>query len=620
MRFPPAANNPLATRADLERLLTDLLTPLAPRFTPHHAGLELGEPIAWYGAEVGRFEAFARPLWGILPHLLGGGKCPFFSRWIEGFHHGSNPTNSEFWGWAGDCDQRLVETPIIALTVALLDAKQLPWSDPAARARMIAWLSRINQVRVVDNNWRFFRVLTNVALRRLGADYSVPHLNEDLARLDAFYLGEGWYRDGEGRHGDYYVPMAMHFYGLIYATLAQDHDPARAERYRARAARFAQDFVHWFAADGAAIPFGRSLTYRFAQGAFWGALAFADLEALPWGQIKGLYLRHLRQWMQQPIFTDTGLLTVGYAYPQPAMGENYNAAGSPYWAFKAFFPLAVPADHPFWTAEELPLTIDASHSLTIPAAGLVITRTPNSDHVVALNAGQPVTDYPRHAAAKYSKFAYSSRFAFCVPHGSMRLADGGFDSTLALSDDKTFFRSRETALDPTVAEGVAHSQWAPWPDVEVHTWLIAAGAFHLRVHRLKTARPLWSAEGGFAIGFAQRDQVAVRLSDQQIIVSTPLGHCGLRDLLGVRHGEYVFLEPHTNLQSPLVALPFLRHHHPAGCHWLACVVSSGSPDAPTSTDFASEFRATLAGLHLRLSHRDQLLWSSDAHASEPPLS
>ena len=46
------------------------------------------------------------------------------------------------------------------------------------------------------------------------------------------------------------------------------------------------------------------------------------------------------------------MLSIGYGYPNLFMCESYNSAGSPYWALKAFLPLALPEDHPFWTAEE----------------------------------------------------------------------------------------------------------------------------------------------------------------------------------------------------------------------------------------------------------------------------
>ena len=49
---------------------------------------------------------------------------------------------------------------------------------------------------------------------------------------------------------------------------------------------FAQDYLYYFDEEGEALPYGRSQTYRFAQGAFFAALIFAEVEALPWGQIK----------------------------------------------------------------------------------------------------------------------------------------------------------------------------------------------------------------------------------------------------------------------------------------------------------------------------------------------
>ena len=45
------------------------------------------------------------------------------------------------------------------------------------------------------------------------------------------------------------------------------------------------------------------------------------------------------------------MLTIGYGYPQQYMAEQYNAPGSPYWGLKVFLLLALPDDHPFWTAE-----------------------------------------------------------------------------------------------------------------------------------------------------------------------------------------------------------------------------------------------------------------------------
>src|SRR5262249_24160925 len=148
------------------------------------------------------------------------------------------------------------------------------------------------------------------------------------------------------------VAFAFHFYGLIYARLQENDDPSRAALYKERAALFAHEYQHWFGPGGAVIPFGRSLTYRFAVASFWGSLAFANVETLPWSQVKGLYLRHLRWWSQKPIADRCGILTVGYGYPNLLVSESYNSPQSPYWAMKAFLPLAVSVAHPFWREDE----------------------------------------------------------------------------------------------------------------------------------------------------------------------------------------------------------------------------------------------------------------------------
>ncbi|MGO8462910.1 DUF2264 domain-containing protein, partial [Rhizobium ruizarguesonis] len=76
-----------------------------------------------------------------------------------------------------------------------------------------------------------------------------------------------------------------------------------------------------FAADWAAIPFGLSLTYRFACAGFWSALAFADVEALPLGEVKHLCLQHLRWWKDKPIADLDGVLSIGFGYPNLLMSE-----------------------------------------------------------------------------------------------------------------------------------------------------------------------------------------------------------------------------------------------------------------------------------------------------------
>jgi hypothetical protein len=127
---------------------------------------------------------------------------------------------------------------------------------------------------------------------------------------------------------DYYSSsFAIQLLQLLYAKLAGDEDPKRAEEFKRRAQQVALDLIHYFDDEGRAIPYGRSVGYRFAMVSFWGALAHADVELpapLTWGMVKGLVFRHLRWWQtQNDIWTSSGTLSIGYSYPNMYVSNGY---------------------------------------------------------------------------------------------------------------------------------------------------------------------------------------------------------------------------------------------------------------------------------------------------------
>ncbi|WP_232320649.1 DUF2264 domain-containing protein [Herbidospora daliensis] len=555
-----------ADRASMAQLVRDLVTPLHPLFSPGRARLRLGVNAAHYDDAAAELEAFARPLWGLAP--LGEG----MDLWREGLATGTDPAHPEYWGDIADVDQRLVETAALGFALALAPDQLWDGLSGIERDRVVTWLSQALARPGVDNNWQFFPVLVALGLRRVGVPVDEQPLRARLDRLESFALGRGWYSDGPTAQRDYYVPFAMHYYGLIYAGLSDD---ARAERFRSRAGEFALDFRHWFAADGAAVPFGRSMTYRYAQAAFWGALAFAGVDALPWGETKGYLLRHLRWWQDRAVADRDGVLTIGYAYPQPLLAEQYNAPGSPYWAMKAFLPLALPETHPFWTTPETPAALPDG-VVHQPEAGTAVIRSDEGRHVVVLSTAQH-NMWARGGAAKYAKFAYSTVFGFSVPAGNHGLDQGAYDNTLALSDDGRHWRCCEVPE----SLGDLHLRWSPWDDVEIETWLIPRAPDHLRVHRIVSGRSLFTAEAAFAVS---RDTETGRdTGDGYAWASSAQGLSRIEDVTdagwptGVRRGgEVVQPHPGTNVLVPRTILPTLRGEHEAGEFWLVSRVT-GSP-------------------------------------------
>lgn len=278
---------------------------------------------------------------------------------------------------------------------------------------------------------------------------------------------------------------------------------------------------------GAAIPFGRSLTYRFALAGFWAAVAFAEV-SLPaplddWGVIKGLLLRHFRWWSKKPdVFNCDGTFTIGFAYPNMYLSEDYNSPQSPYWAMKSFLALALPANHPFWTAQEklLPSISSPNTVMKLESPMHILCNQPN--HHFLLSTGQ-FCPWPLKATeAKYGKYAYSSHFGFSVPTGPL-LPQLAPDSTLALSKDggdtwrvpwkvnSPHFSSTHLMHKGKVVETlpVLKSTWRPWKDahVLVTTLLVPPSQrwpdWYIRWHNITNTGPedvqLQAVQGGFAI-------------------------------------------------------------------------------------------------------------------------
>lgn len=582
----PLFGNPLKTRDDLSRAVIDLFKPILPYFSEGGARVRLSATGALFDRAAADLEGFARPLWGIVPLVAGGGTFPFWDLYRRGLANGTDPSHPEYWGDVADRNQRLVELAAIGFALAMVPEHIWEPLAPKDKGTIAAYLVNAREREFVDNNWKFFRVLVDLGLERVGVDFDRSETTAYLDELKAFDIGDGWYRDGPVRRVDHYIPFAMHFYGLIYSTLAKG-DEARKTRFRERAGTFSRDIRHWFGPDGAALAFGRSQTYRFAAGGFWGALAFSEVEALPWSEIKGYYMRHIRWWSDKPIADRDGVLSIGHGYPNLLMSESYNSAGSPYWALKFFLPLALPADHPFWTAEEAPAP-EFPQPVPLKGPGMVAMHTPGN--VVILSSGQQ-HDKMRGANEKYSKFVYSTRYAFNIEADDRHFAAASFDGMLGLSDDDVHFRMRETLDEALIAGDRLYSRWCPWSDVVVETWLLPANPWHIRVHRITTPRGLKTAEGGFAIERADFNVDRAEQSEGRAIWHGQSDISAIIDLSpNVRRAGFA-MSPiaNTNLIHAKTLLPQLRGDIPAG----TTVLATAAMALPVGDDATRSLHASL---------------------------
>ncbi|EJN02214.1 DUF2264 domain-containing protein [Phyllobacterium sp. YR531] len=562
--FPPNSfrileGNPFQSRNDVEQAVAALAAPLEKFRSMGGARIRRGVGAAHFDQPSADLEGFSRLLWGLVPAQIGGADWIDWEPICRGLASGTNPLHSEFWGAVPDKNQRLVELAAIGFALKLVPHKIWEPLSNESKHNVARYLVAAHGVEYHNNNWKFFRLLLGMGLRAVGIEYNQKLDEQYEADLDTFYVGDGWYSDGPIRRVDYYIPFAFHYYGLILAALQPNK---LAEQYKQRAHLIASDICRWFADDGAGLVFGRSLTYRCAPAGFFGALAFANVEALPWGVLKGFYLRHLRWWASKPVSNSDGTLSIGYTYPNLLMSESYNSPQSPYWAMKAFLPLALPSTHPFWSEDEVPYAKEAKPAIQLHP-GFIISNPPGD--AIALSSGQQCLQM-RHGSEKYAKFAYSARYGFSIESDQVRFDEAVLDGMIGFSDDGKHFRTRETNEKAMIADGTLYSRWRPYTDVTVHTWLYWDGPFHIRVHRIDTPRPLKTIEGGFAVGrdYTNKEKITAEGLHASIETATDLSAVIDLGSTVIRNARVHHAPPNTNLVATKTTLPQLVGDIPAG--------------------------------------------------------
>lgn len=566
--------NKLSTKKEVIQYLLALLDPLDSHFSADEAGFYLGDTCAHYPADVARMEGLSRALWGIFPLMLSGEDEGKSAHYIAAIKRGTDPTSCQYWGKAGAYDQRLVEMAVYGLGLALLQEKLTDQFSAKELGNLFDWLNQISSSVMPDSNWNYFAIMVQLGFKRAGLPWDKKVIEQRFDLMEAYYLGGGWYADGAGRPRDYYISMAFQFYGLIYATLNGEDDPERAQVLRDRAVLFAQDFVYMSAPDGASIPFGRSLTYRFATVAFWSAVAFSGLQVLTPGQVKGIILRNLRWWQSKPFTDRDGIMTLGYAYPNLAFCEDYNSPGSPYWALKTFLIVAIPEDDIFWRSpEEVLPKLHVQHA--IPQAAQLVVHPQSTDHVYLLTSGQLELNNYVNTESKYTKFAYSSLFGFTFERGRFGIKHAACDSMLLLSEGDDYWRGRRDCEAVRVEPAYIWSRWSPWADVHVESWLVACDEWHLRIHRIDSVRRLNTVEGGFAL---RHNHLRTDATDQpQRILYADNGTSAICDLspFYTRTSGYVVTPPNSSIMfAECAAIPTLSGVISPGVHWHICAVAA----------------------------------------------
>ncbi|MET9618698.1 DUF2264 domain-containing protein [Kitasatospora indigofera] len=491
------------TRSHWEAAADALLAAVRPFAGPEQALITLPGPRpSISGTRSDGLEGYARTFLLAAFRIAGaGGDDPqgLLTRYAEGLEAGTRaPTTDReltdrdpiSWLAIGDRNQAMVEAASIALALRLTR----PWLwdrlDPEVRERARAWLAGALHHTPVDNNWWLFPFTVGGFLAEAGLDEdgaAEAAVRRGLAKIEQWYLGDGWYTDGRPRAFDHYNGWAFHLYPVLHAHLSGDRE--LLDTYGGRLADHLAGYARTFGADGAPMHQGRSLSYRFAAAAPLWAGALTGRSPLTPGATRRLASGVLRHFLDRGATEPDGLLSLGWYGPYPPLVQPYSGPASPYWASKGFVGLLLPPDHPVWTAPEEAAPVertDAVHPLPQPgwliqstvADGLVRLHNHGSDDQPA---DQVLPDEPLYARLGYST-------------ATGPLPDGPPDNHFGLVVDGQV--SERGRIRPFGAgDGWAASAHRPrigaveLPGVTVTSLVLAHGADEVHAHLVTGAAP-----------------------------------------------------------------------------------------------------------------------------------
>nr|WP_236571314.1 DUF2264 domain-containing protein [Microbacterium hydrocarbonoxydans] len=407
------------TRDDLVAYADRLLDAVRPWASENGARITLPGASGGYGIDVDGLEGFVRTL------LLAGFRIAgargvgvddlidFYSRGIAA---GVDPSATDRWVRLEEHAQAKVEAASIAL---ILDMTR-PWIwdrlDALTQQRLIDYLAPVvGDDTYPRNNWLWFRIVVQTFLRSVGGPWSQTDIEQDLAQHDSFLREGGWISDGDDRSYDHYVGWALHLYPVLWSRMqgAADLAGGRTADDLARLDAFLQDAIALVGADGSPLIQGRSLVYRFAAAAPYWAGIIAEVPSVPAAELRRAACAIVRHFDRNGAPNDQGLLDLGWHDEWRRLAQNYSGTGSPYWAAKGLLGIALPADHPVWSAASVPLPVERADVLRVAEAPAWIISATTDDGIVRVvnhgadhaRPGDLVGDSPLYARLGYSTAA-----------------------------------------------------------------------------------------------------------------------------------------------------------------------------------------------------------------------
>ena len=330
----------------------------------------------WDGRDkrVTYMECFGRLVAGLAPWLslpdddtAEGKQRKQLREWaLKSYAQSVDPESKDYLLWRKE-GQPLVDAAYIAESFLRgYDALWVPLDD-LTKQRYIAEFQQLRRVDPPYTNWLLFSSTVECFLKKAGAQTDYYRITSALRKVDEWYVGDGWYSDGEDFAFDYYNSFVIHPMYVECLEVMTNGGKQNIWNVKGgnfpnalkRMQRFGMILERFVSPEGTFPVFGRSITYRTGV---LQPLALLSLRGwlpkeLPAGQVRAAMTAVIqRMFGDNRNFNAEGYLTLGFNGSQPNISDWYTNNGSLYLASLAFLPLGLPADAPFWTDAPQPWT------------------------------------------------------------------------------------------------------------------------------------------------------------------------------------------------------------------------------------------------------------------------
>ena len=285
---------------------------------------------------------------------------------LKSYAQSVDPESKDYLLWRKE-GQPLVDAAYIAESFLRgYDALWVPLDD-LTKQRYIAEFQQLRRVDPPYTNWLLFSSTVECFLKKAGAQTDYYRITSALRKVDEWYVGDGWYSDGEDFAFDYYNSFVIHPMYVECLEVMTNGGKQNIWNVKGgnfpnalkRMQRFGMILERFVSPEGTFPVFGRSITYRTGV---LQPLALLSLRGwlpkeLPVGQVRAAMTAVIqRMFGDNRNFNAEGYLTLGFNGSQPNISDWYTNNGSLYLASLAFLPLGLPADAPFWTDAPQPWT------------------------------------------------------------------------------------------------------------------------------------------------------------------------------------------------------------------------------------------------------------------------